>query len=278
MKLSFGNNAVLCELDQRGVATITLNRPEVNNAYNGDMLSGVHEAMDSLSAEPSLRIVVLQGAGKHFQAGADLSWISSVGKTDPRGNEKASRLTAEAVRRLNELSVPTIALVKGACIGGGTGIISACDIVIASESAIFGISEARWGLVAGIIFPQLVQAIGARNLRRYALTCEKFGAQTAKEIGLVHEVCPDEKLQEVSHNLIDAILMNGPQAVSTSKTRILKVAEALLADDLFDVLVNEHAQVRQSAEAAEGTASFKEKRQPSWYRPRREGCRWDCSL
>ena len=268
MTLSFGNNAVLCELDQRGVATLTLNRPEVNNAYNGDMLNGMHEAMDHLATQSGLRIVVLQGQGKHFQAGADLTWISSVGKTNPSGNEKASRLTAEAVRRLNELSIPTIALVKGACIGGGTGIISACDIVIASENAMFGISEARWGLVAGIIFPQLVQAIGTRNLRRYALTCEKFGAHIAKEIGLVHEVCPDDKLQEVSHKVIDAILMNGPQAVSISKVRILEVAQALLADDLFDVLVKEHAQVRQSAEAAEGTASFKEKRQPNWYRPR----------
>ncbi len=268
MKKSFGNNAVLCELDERGVATLTLNRPEVNNAYNGDMLRGVHEAMDQLATEPGLRIVVMQGQGKHFQAGADLTWIASVGKTEPTANEQASRLTAEAVRRLNELPIPTIAIVKGACIGGGTGIISACDIVIASEHAMFGISEARWGLVAGIIFPQLVQAIGTRNLRRYALTCEKFGANTAKAIGLVHEVCPDDKLQEVSHTIIDAILMNGPQAVSTSKARILQVAEALLGDELFEVLVKEHAQVRQSAEAAEGTASFKEKRQPRWYLPR----------
>lgn len=268
MKVSFGNNAVLCELDTRGVATITLNRPEVNNAYNGDMLSGVHEAMDYLATKSGLRVVVLEGAGKHFQAGADLSWISSVGKTDPAGNENASRLTAEAVRRLNELPIPTLAVIKGACIGGGTGIISACDIVIASENAMFGISEARWGLVAGIIFPQLVHAIGVRNLRRYALTCEKFGASTAKEIGLVHEVCSEDTLQEVSHTIIDSILMNGPQAVSISKSRILMVADALLADALFENLVKEHAQVRQSAEATEGTASFKEKRQPKWFVPR----------
>ena len=268
MKISLGNHAVLCELDQRGVATITLNRPEINNAYNGEMLSGLHEAMDHLAKVPTLRIVVLQGQGKHFQAGADLTWISSVGKTDPRGNEKASRLTAEAVRRLNELPIPTIAIVQGACIGGGTGIISACDVVIASEHAIFGISEARWGLVAGIIFPQLVQAIGVRNLRRYALTCEKFGANTAKEIGLIHEVCADDMLHTVNQDIIDAILMNGPHAVSISKSRILEVADALLPDNLFDVLVNEHAQVRQSAEAAEGTASFNEKRRPKWYVPR----------
>ncbi len=268
MKISLGNQAVLCELDQRGVATITLNRPEVNNAYNGDMLSGLHEAMDHLAKELTLRIVVLQGKGKHFQAGADLNWISSVGKTDPTGNEKASRLTAEAVRRLNELPIPTIAIVQGACIGGGTGIISACDVVVASENAIFGVSEARWGLVAGIIFPQLVQAIGVRNLRRYALTCEKFGAVTAKQIGLVHEVCSGKDLQKVCDDIVDAILMNGPQAVSASKSRILGVAGALLSDDLFDVLVTEHAQVRQSSEAAEGTTSFKEKRSPTWYVPR----------
>ena len=268
MKKSFGNNAVLCELDQRGVATITLNRPEVNNAYNGDMLNGVHEAMDHLAKEQTLRVAVLQGQGKHFQAGADLSWVSGVRKTDAAGNESVSRITAEAVRRLNELPIPTIALVKGACIGGGTGIISACDIVIASESAIFGISEARWGLVAGIIFPQLLDAIGIRNLRRYALTCEKFGANTAKDIGLVHEVCSDEMLENRSHEIIDAILMNGPQAVSVSKARILQLAEVSIAEDLFDALVKEHAQVRQTAEAAEGTNSFKEKRQPNWYVPR----------
>ncbi len=268
MKISFGNNTVLYELDQRGVATLTLNRPEVNNAYNGNMLNGLHEAMDHLASESGLRVVVLQGQGKHFQAGADLAWISGVGQTDPAGNDKASRITAEAVRRLNEFAIPTIALVSGACIGGGTGIISACDIVLASENALFGISEARWGLMAGIIFPQLIAAIGTRNLRRYALTCEKFGAYTAKEIGLVHEVYAPDRLQQARQEIIDAILMNGPQAISVSKARILAVADALLADELFDVLVKEHAQVRQTAEAAEGTASFKEKRQPKWFVPR----------
>lgn len=265
MKKSFGNNTVLCDLDPRGVATLTLNRPEVNNAYNGDMLTGLHEAMDHLEKQSSLRVVLLKGQGKHFQAGADLAWIANVGKTDPTGNEHASRLTAEAVRRLNEIPMPTIAAIQGACIGGGTGIISACDVVIASESAVFGISEARWGLVAGIIFPQLVQAIGVRNLRRYAITCEKFGPETAKTIGLVHEVCTSDQLQTVCEEIIDAILMNGPQAVSTSKSRILSVAHACVSNTLFEELVKEHAAVRQSAEAAEGTASFKEKRQPQWY-------------
>lgn len=268
MAVSFGNNAVLCDLNTRGVATITLNRPEVNNAYNAAMLEGLHAAMDHLEKQSSLRAIVLKGEGKHFQAGADLTWISSVGRTNPEGNIHASRITAEAVRRLNEAPVPTIALVQGACIGGGTGVIAACDIVIATETALFGISEARWGLVAGIIFPQLCQAIGVRNLRRYALTCEKFDAMTAQKIGLVHEVCTSASMQSVCDEIVDSILMNGPQAVSTSKTRILQVSEALIKNELFDALVQEHATVRQTPEAAEGTASFKEKRLPNWFVPR----------
>lgn len=265
---SFGNNSVICELDTRGVASVTLNRPEVNNAYNGDMLNGLHACMDHLEQQGSLRAVLLKGNGRNFQAGADLIWIASIGATDPNANELASRLTAETVIRLNEISVPTIALVQGACMGGGTGIISACDIVLASEKAIFGIAEARWGLVAGIIFPQLCQAMGVRNVRRYALTCEKFNADTAKRLGLVHEICTDEDLQSVANDLIDSILMNGPQAVRTSKARILSVSDSLVSNALSELLIKEHASVRQSEEAAEGTASFKQKRLPGWYVPR----------
>jgi methylglutaconyl-CoA hydratase len=125
--------AVLQSVDPRGVATVTLNRPEVNNAYDEALIQGLHDAMDELGAHPGLRVVVLRGAGRHFQAGADLKWIRRVAAQPAAENEHASRATALAVHRLNRLPVPTVALVQGGCFGGGTGIVAACDVVIAAE-------------------------------------------------------------------------------------------------------------------------------------------------
>ena len=143
-------NPVLWNLDDRGVATVTLNRPEVNNAYDGALIQGVLAAMDDLGSKP-LRVVVLKGNGRHFQTGADLRWINGVRPQSPEANEAASQATFEAVQRLNTLPIPTVALVQGGCFGGGTGIAAACDVVVASEDAIFSIAETRWGLMAGII-------------------------------------------------------------------------------------------------------------------------------
>ncbi|HYS85611.1 MAG TPA: enoyl-CoA hydratase-related protein, partial [Bradyrhizobium sp.] len=183
-------NPVLWNLDERGVATVTLNRPEVNNAYDAGLIHGVLSAMDELGKKTQLRVVVLKGNGKHFQAGADLKWINAVRPQSPDENEAVSKATFEAVQRLNRLPVPTVALVQGGCFGGGTGVISACDVVIAADNAVFSITEVRWGLTAAIIIPQLCDAIGVRQVRRYALTGERFGAQEALRIGLVHEVVP----------------------------------------------------------------------------------------
>ena len=247
-----GKGTVLWDLDARGVATVTLNRPKVNNAYNDDMIAGLHESMDVLSATAGLRVVVIRGNGRHFQAGADLEWISGVARAGPEENERASRATAEAMRRLDTLPVPTVALVHGGCFGGGTGIVAACDIVVAADNALFAITEARWGLMAGIILPQLCRAMGVRNVRRYALSCERFGSQEALRIGFAHEVCKADEL-------------DAPGATMATKLRTLRVADSFLDDGLFRDLVHEHAVTRQSAEAAEGTASFLKKRAPSWY-------------
>ncbi len=174
------SSSVLWQLDPRGVATITFNRPEVNNAYNDEFIAGVLSSMDALGKEANLRVAVLRGAGKHFQAGADLKWIRSLAERSAEDNLAASRDTASAVRRLNELPVPTVALVQGACFGGGTGIVAACDIVIAADNALFSIAETRWGLIASIIIPQLADAIGVRQVRRYAQTGERFDAHEAR--------------------------------------------------------------------------------------------------
>ncbi|MFO1350671.1 MAG: enoyl-CoA hydratase-related protein [Gammaproteobacteria bacterium] len=256
---------VLRQIDERGVATLTLNRPEVNNAYNGDMIAELAAGVTALAADRRTRIVVLRGNGKHFQAGADLRWLQDIAALDAVANLDVSRLTARALRDLNQLPLPTIALIHGGCFGGGTGMAAACDIVIASRDAQFAISEARWGVVAGIIFPQLIGAIGLRNVRRYTLSCERFDASKALALGLVHEVCETGKLDEAAAPVIDSLLLAGPEAVAYSKKACLELAGAWIDDVVLERLAVEHSNKRQSAEAAEGLRSFVEKRKPKWY-------------
>jgi methylglutaconyl-CoA hydratase len=243
---------------------VTLNRPEVNNAYDGALVQGLHDAMDELAARTTLRAVVLRGAGRHFQAGADLKWIMQVKSQSVEENERASRATALAVHRLNTLPVPTLALVQGACFGGGTGILAACDIVIATQEASFSISETRWGLMAGIILPQLADAIGARQVRRYALSGERFGAQEARRIGLVHEVVPAAELQAAGERMVDQLLQNAPEANAQTKAAALEFAWGAVDEATLERLVAQHAAKRRSAEATEGLTSFAEKRAARW--------------
>ena len=256
--------AVLHQVDARGVATVTLNRPEVNNAYDETLIQGLHDAMDALGAKPELRVVLLRGAGRHFQAGADLKWIRSVAAQDAIENERVSRATAMAVHRLNTLPVPTVALVQGGCFGGGTGIVAACDVVIAADNALFSIAETRWGLTAAIILPQLADAIGARQVRRYALTGERFGALEARRIGLAHEVVPLAELEAAGEKLVAQLLQNAPEANAQTKAAAMAFAWGAPDDATFGRLVEQHAAKRRSAEGAEGLASFVEKRAARW--------------
>jgi len=257
-----GNETVLWNVDARGVATVTLNRPEVNNAYDAALIQGLHDAMDALGS--GVRVVLLQGAGRHFQAGADLKWIRAVAAQSGEENERASRATALAVHRLNELPVPTVALVQGGCFGGGTGIVAACDVVIAAEDAMFSIAETRWGLTAAIILPQLADAIGARQVRRYALTGERFDAREARRIGLVHEVVPLVELQAAGEKTVSQLLQNAPEANSQTKAAALEFSHGKIEQPVFDRLVVQHAAKRRSREAVEGLASFAEKRPARW--------------
>jgi methylglutaconyl-CoA hydratase len=258
------NQTVLWAVDPRGVATVTLNRPEVNNAYDEALIQGLHDAMDALGAQAALRVVVLRGEGRHFQAGADLKWIQRVASQPQAENERASRATALAVHRLNTLPVPTVALVQGGCFGGGTGIVAACDVVIAAEDAMFSIAETRWGLMAGIILPQLADAIGARQVRRYALTGERFGAQEARRIGLVHEVVPAAELGAAGEKLVGQLLQNAPQANAETKAVALEFAWGAVGQPVLERLIVQHAAKRRSREGAEGLASFREKRPARW--------------
>jgi methylglutaconyl-CoA hydratase len=261
--MSETSGPVLWRVDERSVAHVTLNRPEVYNAYNGDMIAGLLAAYDALGKQ-NLRAVLITGKGKNFQAGADVNWLNSVRQSSPAENLRASRMTALAVQRLNLLPVPTVALVQGYCFGGGTGIISACDIVIAADNAAFSIAEVRVGVAGTIIIPQLNDAIGLRQVRRYALTGERFDAAQALRIGLVHEVVPPAELEAAGERMVGHLLSSGPDAVSQTKICALKFAWGDLDDAAFDGLIETHSTKRQSTEAAEGLGAFLEKRPPSW--------------
>ena len=256
---------VTIESDARGVVRMSLNRPGVNNAYNGDMLDGIIAGCAAVRAGSNARVVVLAGNGRHFQAGADLSWLDGVRVQGSQANLDASERTARAMWELNTLQVPTVALVQGGCFGGGTGIAASCDVVIAADNAMFAIAETRWGMAATIIFPQLADAIGVRHLRRYAQTGERFGAEEARRIGLVHEVVPLAELEAAGAKVVDALLRNAPRANAVTKAGVLRQAWSEMHRSHFAAIVAEHAAARQSAEAAEGLASFHEKREAAWY-------------
>jgi methylglutaconyl-CoA hydratase len=257
-------SAVLLEVDERKVATVIFNRPAVNNAYDGDFIQCLLRAIDALDTVAGLRAVIVKSKGKHFQAGADLKWLNAVRISSAEENIRASRATAEAVQRLNLALVPTVALVQGACFGGGTGILAACDVVIAADNAIFSIAEVRWGLTAAIIIPQLNDAISVRQVRRYALTGERFDAQEARRIGLVHQVVPLADLETAGGRVVDQVLQNGPEAISQTKALAMQSAWGGLDEAKFNRLIEVHARKRQSAEAAEGVLSFAEKRAAVW--------------
>jgi methylglutaconyl-CoA hydratase len=254
---------VLWRVDDRGVAYVTLNRPEVYNAYNGELIAGLLAALDSLGRK-AVRVAVISGKGRNFQAGADVKWLDGVRRMSPQDNLHASRRTAEAIQRLNMLPIPTVALVQGACFGGGTGIIAACDIVIAADNAFFSVAEVRIGVAGTIIIPQLNDAISVRQVRRYALTGERFDVTEAHRIGLVHEIVPLAELQASGERMVGHLLAGGPESISATKTCALRHAWSNLEESVLTGLIETHAAKRQSEEAAEGFASFLEKRPARW--------------
>ena len=256
---------ILTSIDSRGIAEVILNRPERNNAYNGTMIDELIESFTSLHNNDDVRVVLIRGNGKHFQGGADLEWLKEIGKLNKEENIEVSRKTASAIKGLTEFPKPTIAMIHGGCFGGGTGIAAAADIVVASEDAIFSIAEARWGVMAGIIIPHLNASIGVRNVRRYALTCERFNAHEAKNIGLVHQISKTGELNDAVKSIIESLLMCAPIALEMTKKRALIESGLILSDDKFEELILEHSQKRMTSEATEGLNSFLEKRVASWY-------------
>jgi methylglutaconyl-CoA hydratase len=258
-------SVVHLDIDARGVAHVTLDRPEVNNAYNDDLISQLLEGVLTLSHDDRVRVIALRGNGRFFQAGADLKFMKELGQQSFEENLHMSRITTDLVRYLDESPKPTIALVQGGAFGGGVGVLAACDVVVASQEAIFSITEVRWGLVAGPIIPQLNAAIGQRNVRRYALSAERFDAVRAREMGLVHEVCATGALEETAAPIIDQFLKSSPSAIAETKALMFDTLGARVDDGLATRLAVDHASRRRTDDGTEGLLSFEERREAAWY-------------
>ncbi len=256
---------VLVDINHRGVATVSLNRPQVNNAYDGGLIDALAAGLARLAATPGLRLVVLCGNGRHFQAGADLAYLRRLSAAPADENLAFSRATVAAIHALHTFPCPTLALVHGGCFGGGVGMVAACDMAVASDDAIFSLTEVRWGITPAPVIPVLVAAIGPRALGRYGLTAERFGAAEALRLGLVHAVCPEGGLDEAAAPLIEGVLMAAPEAVAVTKRLVRETAGSDTTPEFRDMLAREAAARRHAAEAHEGLASFAEKRKPSWY-------------
>ena len=259
-------DVVLLAIDARGVATVTLNRPEVGNAYNAAMLDGLIGGLRRLAGDAGVRCLVIRGAGKHFQAGADIRWLNEVAHYPPAENFAASMATTQAMRLLNEFPKPTIALVHGACFGGGVGIVCCVDVAFATPDSLFGITEIRVGVAPTPISTHMVNAIGLRHTRRYALTGERFDAREAERIGLVHEIVDAAAVETKLAAVLDAIFLSGPEAVAMTKRSFLGANGLLLDERQMTLLAHEGWTQRASTEGLEGTTAFREKRRPTWYR------------
>ena len=262
---------VLRAVDARGIATLTLNRPAVNNAYNREMIAALADGLAALREEAGVRLVILRGAGKYFQAGADLGFLREAAAMAPEENLEVSRLTVAAMHALYRYPKPTLALVHGGCYGGGVGMVAACDIALASEDTLFSITEVRWGVTPAPILPMLVARMGLGGVTRYALTAERFAAPEALRLGLIQGICPTGGLDAAAAPLIEQILQAAPGAIAATKRIAHEVAAGTMrGEDGAERLAQEAAERRRSPEAAEGLASFFEKRKPRWY-PRAAG-------
>ena len=259
--------SVLLDIDARGVAHVTLNRPDVGNAYDEDLLAALIGGLERLKADAAVRALVIRGAGKHFQAGADINWLGRAADYGPERAYAASMATTRAMQLLNEFPRPSIAVVKGACFGGGVGMVCCVDVALAAPDALFGITEVRVGVAPTPISTHMVDAIGLRHTRRYALTGERFGADEACRIGLVHEVVAAEAMERRVDEVLDAVFLSAPGAIAMTKQSFLGANGLALDERRMALLAHESWMQRNSAEGHEGTAAFREKRKPAWYVP-----------
>ncbi len=261
---------VLSQIDADGNATVVLNRPDVHNAFDPEMVDALTTTLRKLEANDKVRAIVLLGSGKSFCAGADIEHMKKSARASREQNVANARATAMMLQTLHQLEKPTIACVRGAVRGGGVGLVAACDIAVAERGATFRLSEVKLGIIPAMISPYVVAAIGPRYAHRYMLSGEEFDAAEAYRIGLIHDICEEPDLNGMVGRLLAHLYSSGPKAVVAIKKLIPEVAGADVNDALTEKTAERIAQVRTTAEAQEGLTAFLEKRKASWVTPASE--------
>jgi methylglutaconyl-CoA hydratase len=254
------------ELDRRpdGVAVLTMNRPAVFNAFDETLIAELDAAFAELGLDARVRAIVLAGSGKHFSAGADLQWMQRAAAASHDDNVADARRFSAMLARIADCPKPTLARVQGAALGGGVGLVCACDMAVAAEAASFSVSEARMGILPAVIGPHLVNAVGPREARRLALTASRIGSDEALRIGLVQRAAPLEGLDAAVEAVVAELLACGPQAQAEIKRLYARLAPGPVSPDVRELTTQTIARVRATPEAREGFAAFLGKRKPQW--------------
>jgi methylglutaconyl-CoA hydratase len=246
------------------VAIVTLNRPDVRNAFNETSITEIKQAFSELGEDAALRAIVLAANGPAFCAGADLNWMKKMaGYTHAENHADALQL-AEMLRTIYLCPKPVVAKVQGDCYAGGMGLVAACDIIVAVDEAQFCLSEVKLGLIPATISPYVIKAMGENAARRYFLTAERFGAREALRIGFAHEVVAADALDAKVAEIVKALVNNSPHAVQQAKALVREVSGQAVSDALLADTAERIAQIRASDQGREGVASFLEKRKPAW--------------
>ncbi len=250
---------ITVEADERGVVRVTLNRPAVHNAFNEGMIGELTDAFADLGKQDGVRVIVLAGNGASFSAGADLNWMKRAAEQDEYANREDALSMARMFDTLNTCPKPTVALVQGAALGGGVGLVACCDVVITQPETMFGLTEVRLGLIPAVISPFVIAKVGQSAARRYMLTGERFTAVEAQRIGLVHEV--SSALEAEGAKVVEALLAGGPEAIADAKDLIGDITKM---DDKGELTAHRIATRRASDEGREGVAAFLSRRKPHW--------------
>ncbi|WP_070400420.1 enoyl-CoA hydratase/isomerase family protein [Hydrogenophaga sp. PML113] len=246
------------------VARVWLNRPDVRNAFNDEVIAALTHAFGALSQDADLRVVVLGAHGKAFCAGADLNWMKAMAGYSWEENRADAQRLADMLWTLDQCPVPVVGRVQGDCYAGGVGLAAICDVLVAVEGATFCLSEARLGLLPATISPYVVRAMGAQAARRYMVTAERFSAVQAHALGMVHELATPETLDATVDGIVATLANNGPAAARACKALVRDVAGQPLTAELRADTARRIADIRASEEGREGLASFLNKRAPNW--------------
>lgn len=249
--------------EQHGVFRLILNRPEVHNAFDDVLINDLSEALDTIAAEKP-RVLVLQGNGKSFSAGADLNWMKRSAAYNEEENFNDALALAQMLHKLDTYACTTIGAIQGAAFGGGVGLVACCDIAVASDKAVFSLSEVKLGLIPGTISPFVIAAIGARQAGRYFATAERFSASTAEKIGLVHQVTTVDELHPAIEKIIKELLAGSPDAQNRARILIATMSGRTIDSSVLDDAASSIANARASDAGREGVAAFLEKRKPDW--------------